>query len=200
MFGSNLGGSPGVTVKLNNITAPIFAASATQINFQVPWELAGQAQASLTVTTGGLTSTPVTVSLAPQAPGIFSTNASGNWPGSYSDREHGVHRAAGRSIPGSHNVVRGDFISIFCTDLGAVTNQPPTGVVASGSPSATFVTSLVEIGGDTVPAASSSLAPGFVGLYQVNVQVPTTTVPGNEAPVSLLMGDTASDTVTIAVQ
>ena len=42
----------GTTVTMNGIAVPLTFVAPTQINFQVPWELAGQSQASLIVTTG----------------------------------------------------------------------------------------------------------------------------------------------------
>jgi uncharacterized protein (TIGR03437 family) len=43
------------------------------------------------------------------------------------------------------------------------------------------------------------MAPGFVGLYQVNVQVPASVSSGNLAVV-ISIGGQASKTVTMAVQ
>jgi len=48
--------------------------------------------------------------------------------------------------------------------------------------------------------SSSGLAPGAVGLYQVNVQVPLGAPAGDAVPVILSIGGIASNTVTIAVQ
>ena len=78
VFGSNLASSTapagsllslptnlsGTSLTIGGLMAPLFFVSPFQIDFQVPWELAGQAQASLTVTTGSGTSSPVTVNLA----------------------------------------------------------------------------------------------------------------------------------------
>jgi len=58
----------------------------------------------------------------------------------------------------------------------------------------------VSIGGVSAPAIFSGLSPGFVGLYQVNVQVPLNAPVGNAVPVVLSIGGAASNTVTIAVQ
>ena len=58
----------------------------------------------------------------------------------------------------------------------------------------------VTIGGVSAPAIFSGLSPGFVGLYQVNVQVPLNAPVGNAVPVVLSIGGAASNTVTIAVQ
>jgi uncharacterized protein (TIGR03437 family) len=44
------------------------------------------------------------------------------------------------------------------------------------------------------------LVPGLVGLYQVNVQVPSGTPAGSAVPVILSIGGVTSNTVTIAVQ
>jgi len=76
--GTNFGSSAtGATVQLNGINAPLFSVSPTQINFQVPWELASQSSASMTVTVGGLTSNTVTVLLSSYGPGIIHSNLAG---------------------------------------------------------------------------------------------------------------------------
>ena len=44
------------------------------------------------------------------------------------------------------------------------------------------------------------LAPGFVGLYQVNVEIPAGVTPDPEVPLILLQSGVPSNTVTIAVR
>jgi uncharacterized protein (TIGR03437 family) len=46
----------------------------------------------------------------------------------------------------------------------------------------------------------SGLAPGFVGLYQVNVQVPQDAPTGAAIPVVLSIGETTSNTVTVVLE
>ncbi len=197
-FGTNL--APGdITVRLNSIAAPVFAATATQVNFQVPVELAGQSQASLTVTVGGVTSSPVTVSLAAVAPGLFSANTAGQ--GAILIANTAFVAAPEGVFPGSRPVSRGGFISIFATGLGPVTNQPATGVAASGNPlSLTTTTPTVTVGGVPATVSFSGLSPGFFGLYQVNVEVPANAPTGSAVPVVLTIGGATSNTVTLAVQ
>ncbi|MBI4465461.1 MAG: SBBP repeat-containing protein [Acidobacteria bacterium] len=203
-FGTNLApsGSGSVAVRMNGVNAPVFAANATQVNFQIPWELANQAQATLTVAAGGVTSSPVTVSLASFAPGIFSTNSTGSGQGAILIANSPFVAAPVGMFSGSRPVKRGEeYISIYCTGLGAVTNQPPTGVQAPGAPpSLTVTTPQVSIGGVPVPVAFSGLAPGYFGLYQVNVQVPATAPTGSAIAVVLSIGGVTSNMVTIAVQ
>jgi uncharacterized protein (TIGR03437 family) len=58
----------------------------------------------------------------------------------------------------------------------------------------------VTVGGQTAPFLFAGLAPGFVGLNQVNVQLPTGLTPGNVVPVVVSTANLNSNTATIAVQ
>jgi len=198
----------GVTVLLNGIAAPLFAVTPQQINFQVPWELAGQTQVSLTVTTNGGTMAPVTVSLANLGPGLFSINASGSGQGAILIANTAAMAAPVGTLSGSRPVLRGESISIYATGLGPVTNPPTSGAAAPGSPmSFTTTPPTATIGGVPATVTFAGLAPGFAGLYQVNVQVPQSVIPGNAVPVVLsyfgpggIGTAVTSNTVTIAVQ
>ncbi|MGH8247366.1 MAG: SBBP repeat-containing protein, partial [Gammaproteobacteria bacterium] len=110
----------GATVRINNIPAPLFFVSPTQINFQIPWELQDQADASLIVTTSGGTSSPERITLGATAPGMFSTNSAGTGQGAILIAETGELAAPGGSVPGraSRPARIGEFIAIFCTGLG----------------------------------------------------------------------------------
>jgi uncharacterized protein (TIGR03437 family) len=95
----------------------------------------------------------------------------------------------------------GEYISIYCTGLGPVTNTPAAGSPASSnSPSTTLTVPTVVVGGVVVPVQFSGLAPGFTGLYQVNVQVPANSSTGAAVQVSMRFNQGASNVVTIAVQ
>ncbi|MFY9728903.1 MAG: hypothetical protein WAJ87_25615 [Bryobacteraceae bacterium] len=179
--------------------APLFYASGTQVNFQIPWELAGQSTTTLTASLSGQTSAAQTVNLAPFAPAIFSINSQGSGQGAIIDAIS--YRLLDSTNPATAGVT---YVAIYCTGLGAVTNQPPTGSPAPvQSLSYTNTTPTVTIGGVQVLTQNvefSGLAPGFVGLYQVNAQVPATSARGDAVPVTITIGGIASNTVTIAVQ
>jgi uncharacterized protein (TIGR03437 family) len=192
----------GVTVKINGVAAPLFFVSPAQINFQVPWELLGQAQGSITVTLNGVTSSSQTINLGP-APGLFSVNSQGSGQGAILVANSDIVAAPEGSIPGrnARPAKRGEFLSIFCSGLGDVTNRPLSGAPTSASAlSTTTATPAVRIAGIQAAAVFSGLAPGFVGLYQVNVQVPDSAPAGAAVPVGLTIGGAPSNSVTIAVQ
>lgn len=183
----------GLSVQFNGFSAPLYYVSPTQINLQIPWEMTGLTQASVTATFGNQTSNPQTVSLASFAPGIFTMNAQGQ--GAI------VDALSGKLISSSNPAIAAaTYLAIYCTGLGPVTNQPATGVTASASQlSETQTIPTVTIGGVPAIVSYSGLAPSFIGLYQINVQAPATVASGNAVPVLVTIGGDTSNAVTIAV-
>jgi uncharacterized protein (TIGR03437 family) len=66
----------------------------------------------------------------------------------------------------------GETVLIYGTGLGPVSPAQQSGAAAAGAASTT-VTPTVTIGGVTASTGFSGLAPGFVGLYQINAVVPS---------------------------
>jgi minor extracellular serine protease Vpr len=179
----------------SGLSAPLFAVSGGQVNFQVPWELAGQSQISLSATVNGETSGTQTIALAPFAPGIFTMNAQGTGQGAILDTSYRLVDSSNPAIAGS------TILQIYCTGLGAVTYQPPSGSPPISSQlSQTTTTPTVTIGGVLTQVLFSGLAPGSVGEYQVNALVPTGASKGAAVPVVIAIGGATSNTVAIAVQ
>lgn len=163
-----------------NISVPghLIYVSPGQVNVQVPWELQGQSSAEVKVTmsspNGGYAYGNVyTLSLAAHAPAFF-----------------------GQATPAQP----GETISLYANGLGPVTNQPASGDPAAAIPlSKTTSPATVTIGGASAAVSFSGLAPGFAGLYQINVTVPTALSPGTY-PITLTIGDQTSKASTITVQ
>jgi uncharacterized protein (TIGR03437 family) len=71
----------------------------------------------------------------------------------------------------------------------------------SGSPLILTVTQPpVTIGGRTAQVQFSGLAPGFVGVWQINALAPADVAPGNAVDLVVTASGQTSNTVTIAVQ
>ena len=122
------------SVRLNGIAAPLFFVSPQQINFQVPWELVAQPAVLLTVSVSGTTSSASQLTLPSYAPGLFSINASGRGQGAILISGTGGGLAAPAGTASLSRPVRpGEFIEIYASGLGPVTNQPATGAVTPGS-------------------------------------------------------------------
>ena len=184
----------GLSLQFGGTLAPLLFASGGQVNLQVPWELAGASEAPLMATLNGAASAVQTVNLAPYSPAIFTRNAQGTGQGMILDLSYNV-------VDSLHPTSAGTYIQIFCTGLGAVSHQPPTGSAAPLDPlSWTASTVTATIGGKPANVTFSGLAPGYAGLYQVNAQVPAGLAASDSIPVVLYVGGIASNTATIAVE
>ena len=189
----------GTSFQIGSESAPIYMTSCNQTNLQIPWESAGQTQLPVVATAGGLVSLSRPATIAPFAPGIFSLNQLGSGQGAVEIAP--TNELAAPLGTGARPVQRGEYIAIFCTGLGAVSNQPATGAPALSNPlSITASQPIVTIGGVAAQVTYSGLAPGFAGLYQVNAMVPAAALSGNSVNLVISIGGVQSNTVTIAVQ
>jgi uncharacterized protein (TIGR03437 family) len=87
---------------------------------------------------------------------------------------------------------RGQVVLVFGTGFGEVVRQ--------GNLSVTAKAVIAKINGVDVPVAFAGLAPGFIGLYQLNLQIPANMPPGLDVTLSVQQGGVASNPVTISVQ
>ena len=98
---------------------------------------------------------------------------------------------------------RGSVIQIFAT--GAGETDPPLlpgeAAPATGDPLIlTRVQPTVTIGGQQARVLFSGMAPGWVGLWQINAEIPESVEPGAAVPLSITADGVTSNTVTIAVE
>ncbi|MBI3934303.1 MAG: hypothetical protein HY316_06395 [Acidobacteria bacterium] len=191
----------GVSVRVGGFTAPLFYAGPGQINAQLPAELSGVTSADVVVTARGLVSAPRTIQVDANQPGIFTIDGT---RGAILISNSDFLAAPTGSVPGrnARPAPRGQFITIYCTGLGPVNNSPPSGYPASGDPlSRTNTPVSVTIGG--VAASNigfAGLSPGFVGLYQVDVQVPADVTPGAAVSLKITQNGVDSNQVTVAIE
>jgi uncharacterized protein (TIGR03437 family) len=147
------------------------------------------------VSIGDSSSTVVTVPLATASPGLFEyTDSSGRVFAAALDERFQV-------LGSSNAAAKGSVVQLYVNGLGAVSNQPASGEVApSAEPLArTTAVPTVTIGGRPAEVLFSGLAPGYVGLYQVNARVPADAGSGPQAVV-ITAGGVASKPVNIPVQ
>ena len=163
--------------------------SPSQVNLQVPWEMQNQPTAQIKVSIGDSSGALYSLPLVPYAPAIFASNGAA-----------AALDASFRLISNSNPAKQGQNISLYCNGLGPVTNQPASGDPAQGSPNLSNTTTLpmVMIGGQNAPVLFSGLAPGYAGLYQINVTVPN--VGSGEKQVTVSIGEVTSQAANLSVQ
>jgi len=166
--------------------------SPGQINLQVPWELAGQSSVEIKVSVddGYLMGNVVTVPLAQYTPSFFAGN------GNIAALDAITYAYIQPSSP-AHS---GELLSLYANGLGPVTNQPASGAPAPGGPNLASTTTkpVVTIGGQQAQLGFWGLAPGYPGLYQLNVTVPPGLTGNQQVTVSI--GGQTSPAVLLAVQ
>jgi uncharacterized protein (TIGR03437 family) len=162
----------GLTVLFDGIPAPILYAQATQLNVQVPYELAGLAQASLEVKAGGIVSPAVRVAVAATSPGVYST----------------VFRPDGTAVTAMNPARSGETLVIFVTGTGVTVPAARTGFVADTPGQRPAAPLQIRIGGREATIEFAGLAPGTVGAVQIHARVPEGPGPGSTR-LELLAGD-----------
>jgi uncharacterized protein (TIGR03437 family) len=161
----------GTTVTINGTAVPILYSSYYQVNVQIPFSVpAGSARLQVQGPSGS-TGT-LSVDVLSSAAGLFTSQTNGRGPALAVNQDGTVNSA---SNPAS----RGSYVSLFATGLGAVTPAVSEGQITPGTPlSNTNAAVTAVIAGLTAPVQFAGLAPGYVGLYQINVQVPATAASG----------------------
>jgi uncharacterized protein (TIGR03437 family) len=175
-----------------SVPAGVVYVSPTQVNVQAPWELQGQSSAQMKVVLNGdLFGNVVTVPIANYQPAFFTYGSN------VADALDLNYNLIGAGNPAK----RGSSIAMFANGLGPVTNQPASGNPASATNLSNTTTAVtVSFGGQTAPAAFAGLAPGFPGLYQINVTVPPGVTPGSAVPVTITVGGVTSPQATLPIQ
>jgi uncharacterized protein (TIGR03437 family) len=103
-----------------------------------------------------------------------------------------VDNTTGALITTSNPATAGEYLQLYCNGLGPVTNQPASGDPASATVlSQTTTPVTVSIGGKAVTPLFAGLAPGFVGEYEVVIQVPSGLTSGNQ-PITVSVGGVTS--------
>ena len=182
----------GTTVTIGGKKAPLIMLDPGFVVVQVPTDTPSGDQA-IVVTNSNGASASFNTSIAPVAPGIFF------------DSNGGIAlKNNDFSLVGTGNAAKAnDILLIYSTGLGATTPALTTGQVtpAPGANNTLYKTAntTATIGGKPAQVIYSIASPGFVGLYQTAVVVPSGAGTG-KVPVVLTTSGVDSNSVNIELQ
>jgi len=171
----------------------LYYVSTSQIVTQVPLELT-PAPVTVQVLRNLAMRSSQSLNLAPAPPAILSVNQRGTGAGSI------FHAADSSLVTTSAPAQAGETLVIYCSGLGAFKSTLKSGQLPPNPPPETLAAPQVTIGGTTFSPLLSSAAPGYVGLYQVRVQVPANSQKGSAVEVTLAIAGVSSNAVTVAIQ
>jgi len=180
---------------ITHFNAPLLAIANVggqeQINLQIPFELIAANPVEIVIRNNGLLSGLLNYQLRPALPGIFTVDGT---TGAI------LHGADNSLVTTSSPATRNEIVLLYATGLGAVSPVPASGQPAPGvEPLSRMVrTPIVTVGNIGADVSFSGLAPGFVGLYQLNVRIPPNAPSGNQQVV-IQAGGVSSKAATVTI-
>jgi uncharacterized protein (TIGR03437 family) len=195
-----------IEVLFQNAPAPLYMVSPTQINFMVPNGAPSSGLANLVVdnTATGQVYGAGLIAMNSVSPGLFLNPATAT--GSYRQAAI-INFGNGTPNTSSNPALRGTWVEIFGTGEGFVPGAPPDGTAATGpvsAPSRPVVyldgisvddPSFAETNPDGSPVDHiyySGLAPGLVGVWQIDVKIPLLATPGGQIPITVFANSFSS--------
>ena len=193
----------------DDLQAPLYYVGPTQVNFQVPSNAPlGTVRIAVALADTGEFVAGGALLVAAAAPGIFTSNQAGTGQSAVVNQDGTINSTANPAPIGS-------TILIYGTGQGQVSPAVADGTAAPTSPLANTVavptsngtTCLTNQPSMCVAIGStgfgdvkySGLAPGYIGLWQINVVIPSGVTAG-AVQVRVLINGTPSNTVTVAVR
>jgi uncharacterized protein (TIGR03437 family) len=190
------------------LPAPIYYMAPGQTNFQMPSNApVGTQRIAVRVADTGELVSGGSLFVAAAGPGLFTIGQTGSGQGAATNQDFTVNSSSNPALSGS-------TVTLYGTGQGQVSpavldGQPaPSGplsqtVAVPTSDAKTCQNSqpsvCVQVGNTFGNISYSGLAPGFIGLWQINVALPQG-VTGSAVPVRVVINGTPSNTVTIAVR
>ena len=179
-------------ITVNGQPIPLIFVSPSQVNAQMPFQAVGAE--TVVVHTPGGTSDNFNLTVQPNSPAVFLSGVAGpqtNLPTI-------IRLANGLLATDSNPIHPGDSLVIYLTGLGQTNPAGATGYPAPGNPLSNALTATsVTLGGMNLPLTYAGLAPGEVGVNQINLNVPGGVPTGIAMPLVIRQG---AGSVTVSVR
>jgi uncharacterized protein (TIGR03437 family) len=124
---------------------------------------------------------PLMLNIVPAAPGVLSAN-DGPTPPNLQNGAHIIaqHSTDGSLVTSSSPAKPGEYLVMYLVGLGATNPSVASGAATPASPlHPATIQPTVTVGSQTSTVLFAGLTPGFVGLYQIDFQVPTGATSGD---------------------
>ena len=208
IFGSGLGPETGVTGKITSArtlettvagtqvlfdgtAAPLFYVQDKQINAQAPYILAGRLETEVIIVKGGVEKGHRRILVRQSVPGLL-TMAGGTGQVVAVNED-------GSSNDGGNPAAPGSIVILYATGDGQLGADAIDGKPAGAAKTSYAVS--VDFGGYSGEILYAGRAPGFVGLMQINVRIPSRFVASGAIPILLTVrGETSQIGATISLR
>ena len=156
----------GTRVFFDEVAGPMLYTSATQVITIVPFEVTGQPNTRMRVEFNGEKSDPVTLAVAPAAPGVFTLNTTG--AGEISAvNEDGTQNLVGNPAPA------GSVVTFSATGGGQTRPSGVDGAILSDAVPNLLLPVSVQMGDEECEIISAGPIAGMVsGFLQIKARIP----------------------------
>jgi uncharacterized protein (TIGR03437 family) len=175
-------------LSVNGLAVPILYVSPDQVNAQMPYQEIGDV--TLILRTPGGQSNNYNIVIEPNAPSVFLASV-----GSQTNIPTVIRNDDNELVTPSHPIHRDSntALVIYLTGLGPTSPAVGTGQPAPSNPLAvSTLQPTVTLGGVNLPVLYSGLAPGLVGVDQINVSVPFSVPEGMSVPLTITQGSVST--------
>jgi uncharacterized protein (TIGR03437 family) len=188
----------GTEVLIAGQLMPLVSVSQSRIEAIVPYGVEVNTTHQILVQRGVTLSQPAPVDMAAAQPAILLAASSAQSQG----RIFVLRADAGQQLAAAATPAKpGDNIVILCAGVGAVDAGQDAASPGPEAPrAAARQTVRVTIGGAEAPVSFAGLAPGLLGVYQVETSVPEAASRGVAAPVILQVAGQTSAPATMAIE
>jgi uncharacterized protein (TIGR03437 family) len=184
----------GTRVTIDRQNAALLYAGFNQINLIAPYFTRPGRDVPIVIHALSGEAETIFVRTAPSAPGLFTSDGTGLGNGAILNEDFSLNLPA-------NPAERGSIIVVFGTGEGATDPPGRTGQLASDPLPRPVLPVQVRVGGVEAEVLFAGAAPGFAGLLQLNVRVPSAPTAGDAVPIELQVGDATSQSgVTVAIE
>ncbi len=164
--------------------APLYSLGQNQIDLQIPYEAIGAdpQQVPVILSVNNALTLPLMVNMVAATPGVLSAY---NGP-SLTVPQNGAqivaqHSADGSLVSSASPAKPGEYLVMYLVGMGATNPSVASGASSPGPPGLASVVNqpTVTVGSEASSVYFAGLTPAFVGLYQIDFQVPPGAPSGN---------------------
>ena len=179
----------GTSVFIGGLKAPIASVTPSQVNVQVPAELATGQPYQVVISANGALTTPDGLQMADASPGLSLL------PTGFVNATH----QAGGVVTEASPAKPGESIVIYLAGMGLTQTVVASGAASPADPARVANPPSITLDGLAVSYDFAGLTPGLVGVYQINMTVPAAAKNGN-LTLTLQQAGAASNSGLLPVQ
>jgi len=181
----------GISIRVNNRTAPLYFVSSGQINFVVP-NATESGRQTVEVLNGANVIASGTVNVWEVFPALASSDTTPTSQAIAQNQNFSINSQASRAA-------RGEIIQLYATGCGATNpvvtdGLAPTALSPATARTEAFVANLPAV------VQFAGAHPQFPGICQVNVTVPNQPFVTGQVPLFITVGGIASNPVSVWIQ